>query len=262
MQSVDQEDDLEADDDFDELHSDNDGSKMHVPLTVSVIVLSVYTLIGAAIFPRWEDWSMANAAYFSFITISTIGFGDLVPGNGRFNEVILRIFHLFFGFLLCGFYYAVRFQLEHRDSTEHYHCILFDNPKTAVELLVGGLYLLFGLALLSMCLNLMKDEIIAKVHYICTCIGIRRNKSETDEDQRGGDDDDDRREEPQQQLEEEEEHEQQQEQEYKARNPPPKEDNESYSNKETTKLMKKQKKTKKSKDLPKEYDNQSFEKDT
>ncbi|CAH8858590.1 unnamed protein product [Trichobilharzia szidati] len=213
IQSVDQDDDLEADDDFDELDSDSDGSKMHVPLTVSVIVLSAYTMIGAAIFPRWEDWSMANAAYFSFITISTIGFGDLVPGNGRFSE-----------------------------------------PKTAVELLVGGLYLLFGLSLLSMCLNLMKDEIIAKVHYICACIGVRRNKSKTGEDQRG--DDDDRREEPQQELEIE------QEQEYKARNAPPKVVNENYSNKETTKLVKKQKKTKKSKDLPNEYDNQSFEKDT
>ncbi|CAH8543461.1 unnamed protein product [Heterobilharzia americana] len=118
IQTFDEDSDLEADEDDDEII---DGSKLHVPLTISVIVLSMYTLIGAVIFPTWEDWSTASAAYFSFITISTIGFGDLVPGNGRLTE-----------------------------------------PHTATELLIGGIYLLFGLALLSMCLNLMKDEIIAK----------------------------------------------------------------------------------------------------
>ncbi|CAH8550461.1 unnamed protein product [Schistosoma intercalatum] len=132
----DYDDDYESDDEDENAEEE----KLHVPLTVSVIVLSIYTLIGAVIFPAWEDWSTANAAYFSFITISTIGFGDLVPGNGRFTE-----------------------------------------PKTATELLVGGLYLLFGLALLSMCLNLMKDEIIAKVHYICTCIGLKNNIAHNDD---------------------------------------------------------------------------------
>ena len=30
-------------------------------------------------FSAWEDWDIASAAYFSFITLSTVGFGDLVP---------------------------------------------------------------------------------------------------------------------------------------------------------------------------------------
>lgn len=73
-----------------------------VPLTVSIVILSVYTLIGAVLFPQWEDWSLADSAYFSFITISTIGFGDLVPGTGRLAEVSLtfdRIIHIH----LCTF---------------------------------------------------------------------------------------------------------------------------------------------------------------
>ncbi|CAH8510765.1 unnamed protein product [Schistosoma turkestanicum] len=139
-------DDYDSDDDEDDENRIDDGAKLHVPLTISVIVLSIYTIIGAMIFPTWEDWSTANAAYFSFITISTIGFGDLVPGNGRFND-----------------------------------------PKTTTELVVGGLYLLVGLSLLSMCLNLMKDEIIAKVHYICTCIGLKSKKTNNNNNE---DDDD------------------------------------------------------------------------
>lgn len=88
----DYDDDYESDDEDENAEED----KLHVPLTVSVIVLSIYTLIGAVIFPAWEDWSTANAAYFSFITISTIGFGDLVPGNGRFTEVNSFIHHTTF----------------------------------------------------------------------------------------------------------------------------------------------------------------------
>lgn len=30
-------------------------------------------------FSAWEDWSFSDSIYFSFITLSTIGFGDLSP---------------------------------------------------------------------------------------------------------------------------------------------------------------------------------------
>ncbi|TNN21062.1 TWiK family of potassium channels protein [Schistosoma japonicum] len=57
-----QSNDEEDDDDGDYLEIDDEdenmeGAKLHVPLTVSVIVLSIYTLFGAMLFPTWEDWS-------------------------------------------------------------------------------------------------------------------------------------------------------------------------------------------------------------
>lgn len=43
--------------------------------------LAVYICLGAAVFAAWEEWSFLDGAYFCFVTLSTIGFGDLVPGK-------------------------------------------------------------------------------------------------------------------------------------------------------------------------------------
>ena len=44
-------------------------------------MILLYLLLGAQIFSSWEGWTYLDACYFSFVTLSTIGFGDLVPGN-------------------------------------------------------------------------------------------------------------------------------------------------------------------------------------
>ena len=52
-----------------------------MPITVNVFVVTVYLLLGGLIFSNWEGWQFYSAVYFSFVTLSTIGFGDLVPGT-------------------------------------------------------------------------------------------------------------------------------------------------------------------------------------
>lgn len=50
-----------------------------VPITIILIILIGYIAIGTVIFALWENWSIVDGAYFCFVTLSTIGFGDLMP---------------------------------------------------------------------------------------------------------------------------------------------------------------------------------------
>lgn len=59
-----------------------DTSNVHVPLYVSLLLLVGYVLLGALLFGLWEpEWDVLVGSYFCFVTLSTIGFGDYVPGT-------------------------------------------------------------------------------------------------------------------------------------------------------------------------------------
>ncbi|XP_055957644.1 two pore potassium channel protein sup-9 [Patella vulgata] len=51
-------------------------------LTLTFLMLTGYIVGGAIMFGLWEkDWDYLIGSYFCFITLSTIGFGDIVPGT-------------------------------------------------------------------------------------------------------------------------------------------------------------------------------------
>nr|CDS32258.1 twik family of potassium channels [Hymenolepis microstoma] len=63
---------------------DKDGediSKVTVPISLSIMIVTTYILIGACVFCIWEDNNYLKWSYFCFVTLSTIGFGDIVPGT-------------------------------------------------------------------------------------------------------------------------------------------------------------------------------------
>ena len=60
-------------------------------------------------FQAWEEWDFVTATYFSFITLTTVGFGDYTPDNSMKNalktgatfsdwvQMILCLVYLMFG---------------------------------------------------------------------------------------------------------------------------------------------------------------------
>ena len=104
-----------------------------VPVSLVLFVLAGYICLGATVFAAWEEWSFLDGAYFCFITLSTIGFGDLVPGKS--------------------------FQRP-------------DTQNGQLRLVACCAYLLLGLVLIAMSFTLVQEEVIAKCRQIALYIGI------------------------------------------------------------------------------------------
>ncbi|CAB4063790.1 ADARB [Lepeophtheirus salmonis] len=94
----------------------NGQSPPRVPVLPVLAFVGGYITLGATIFSTWEKWTLLEGAYFSFITLTTIGFGDFVPGDAVLN-----------------------------DDSEH----------GQAKLILACIYLLMGLAVISMAINLL-----------------------------------------------------------------------------------------------------------
>ena len=130
-------DDYEDDD-------DDDSGKISVPLTITMAIIAGYIFMGALLFGVWEGWDPLKASYFCFVTISTIGFGDVVPGSANFQ-----------------------------------------NASDQWKMVGAAVYMLFGMAILSMCFSLIQEEIAAKFRWIGEKIGLVEKDS--DEEKRDPD---------------------------------------------------------------------------
>lgn len=81
--------------------------KVTVPISICLVIIAGYIFAGSVLFTLWEDWDYLTGSYFCFITLSTIGFGDIVPGTdmkewASHEKLVLCALWLAFGLSLLA----------------------------------------------------------------------------------------------------------------------------------------------------------------
>ncbi|RNA07550.1 T family of potassium channels 18-like [Brachionus plicatilis] len=132
-------DDMELEDQYEE-------DDRFVPLIIVLIVFAGYLVLGAYLFTLIEsDWNLLQSSYYAFVSLSTIGFGDYVPGIGK---------------VLSG-----------------------NEAEGGRNLLIASIYIYVGLAILGMCFQLIQDQISEKFGAIAEKLSCFKKKEDEPQEQ-------------------------------------------------------------------------------
>lgn len=109
---------------------------IHVPTSLCILLIAGYIFAGALLFALWEKWDYLTGSYFCFITLSTIGFGDIVPGTDTWaqeEKLVLCAMYLVFGLSLI----AMCFNLVQEDVKAKCRWLgmkmgIIDKPESSV----------------------------------------------------------------------------------------------------------------------------------
>lgn len=111
---------------------------IQVPTSLCLLLIAGYIFAGALLFSLWEQWDYLTGSYFCFITLSTIGFGDIVPGTdiqawSKEEKLVLSALYLVFGLSLI----AMCFNLVQEDVKAKCRWLgmkigIIDKPDTPV----------------------------------------------------------------------------------------------------------------------------------
>lgn len=108
--------------------------KVNVPIMVNLMLIFAFLFGGAIAFADWENWDLGTALYFCFITLTTIGFGDKWPEKSFLNYE--------------------------------------DGIGAALQMAFTVVYCIFGMTLISMCIQLMQEQIIEKIRWLAAEVGM------------------------------------------------------------------------------------------
>ncbi|CAJ0586498.1 unnamed protein product, partial [Mesorhabditis spiculigera] len=73
----------------------NQRAEMSFPIPIALAILSMWILFSAALFCIWEtEWGYLTSVYFFFVSISTVGLGDIYPSKPDmmiFNFILILV---------------------------------------------------------------------------------------------------------------------------------------------------------------------------
>ncbi|XP_074602236.1 uncharacterized protein LOC141855934 [Brevipalpus obovatus] len=124
-------------------------AKKGVPIWLVMTIVLTYMTLGGYLFTLIEPESFENmfvGAYFCFITLSTIGFGDIVPG--KFTE------------------------LRPSNSSNLSNSKADSEQEAKYQLIICCCYLFSGLALIAMSFNLVQESIREKFRRFVRVMGV------------------------------------------------------------------------------------------
>lgn len=88
----------EATDKSSVVDDDDDSVDTEVPVILVLTILISYICIGAVMMMYVEGWNYTKSLYFTIITLTTIGFGDIAPAKNYNNELFFScIIYTIFG---------------------------------------------------------------------------------------------------------------------------------------------------------------------
>ena len=121
-----------------EEEADKPKEVIRVPTSLCLLLIAGYIFAGAMLFSLWEKWDYLTGSYFCFITLSTIGFGDIVPGTdlnawAQEEKLVLCALYLVFGLSLI----AMCFNLVQEDVKAKCRWLgtkigIIDKPQSSV----------------------------------------------------------------------------------------------------------------------------------
>lgn len=72
----------------------------NLPLPIASVIMLIYIFLGTCFYMILEQWNFIDSFYYVFISISTIGFGDIVPGQPEY--FLVSSIYLFLGLALVS----------------------------------------------------------------------------------------------------------------------------------------------------------------
>jgi voltage-gated potassium channel len=76
-----------------------DAWKLYSTQIITLVTLSVIG-IGTIVYRYLEDWGWVDSFYFSVITLTTVGYGDLAPSSS--SSKLFTVFYIVTGISLLG----------------------------------------------------------------------------------------------------------------------------------------------------------------
>jgi len=87
----------------------------------AIVAFVLFLSLGALLFVIWEDWSFFESFYFCFITMTTIGFGDLTPSvSDKAFYMVLYTLYIMIGLAFT----STIIELVRRQYTESWNRIV------------------------------------------------------------------------------------------------------------------------------------------